>query len=213
MCIRDSYVICSTVKSNVLYESVLDRERDWIFEDVSKCFEALALVESDCEAQADQYRKDLEYQIAYRTFRTGEPVSAYQENLLEMHGWRYRSAVRPRSVLLMDDCSHSLLFSKSQKNPLTNLVLRSRHVGDGCGLSIAMIAQTYTSGIPRALRQNLTHMAVFYTASDREVKSMYEELGGLVSFDRFKELFVAYTLSKHSYLWCDLIERQLRDSF
>ncbi len=114
--------ICPTVRSNVLYESVLDREKDWIFEDVSKCFEALNLIEKDCEAQADLYRQGLEYQIAHHAFRTGEPVSAHQESLLEQHGWRYRAAVRPRPCLLMDDCSHSLLFSKSNKNPLTNLV-------------------------------------------------------------------------------------------
>ncbi len=76
-----------------------------------------------------------------------------------------------------------------------------------------MIAQTWSSGIPRPLRQNLTHLALFYTASDREVKGMYDELGGLVSYERFVQLFGAYTMAKHSYLWADLIERKISDSF
>ncbi len=76
-----------------------------------------------------------------------------------------------------------------------------------------MIAQTYTSGVPKSLRLNLTHLALFYTASDREIKAMYDELGGLVSYERFVQLFGAYTMAKHSYLFADLIERKISDSF
>jgi hypothetical protein len=76
-----------------------------------------------------------------------------------------------------------------------------------------LIAQTYTSGVPRALRQNLTHLALFRTQSDKEIKNMYEECGGLVSFNHFKDLFQAYTAQKHSYLFIDNIQRTMSDSF
>eukprot|EP00953_Heterococcus_sp_UTEX-ZZ885_P034146 17712-Heterococcus_DN1.PRE.1 len=139
-------------------------------------------------------------------------MSSADETLLEMYGFRDSKPVRPSPCLIIDDCSHSPLFSSSGKNPLTNLVLRSRHCGDGLGLSIVLIAQTYTSGVPRALRQNLTHLALFRTQSEKEIKSMYEECGGLISFVHFKEMFNHYTANKHSYLWIDNIRRTLDDT-
>eukprot|EP00953_Heterococcus_sp_UTEX-ZZ885_P029440 15622-Heterococcus_DN1.PRE.3 len=206
------YVVCPTVASNVIYKSVLT-DNDWVFSgDLSKVFSALREVEADCEAVSEQYRKDLEYQIVLNKFRDGADMSSADETLLEMYGFRDSKPVRPSPCLIIDDCSHSPLFSSSGKNPLTNLVLRSRHCGDGLGLSIVLIAQTYTSGVPRALRQNLTHLALFRTQSEKEIKSMYEECGGLISFVHFKEMFNHYTANKHSYLWIDNIRRTLDDT-
>jgi hypothetical protein len=207
------YIICPTVASNVIYKSVLN-DKDWVFSgDLSKVYSALREVEADCEALSEQYRKDLEYQIVLNRFTSGEQITDADESLLEQYGYKDSKPTRPSPVLIIDDCSHSPLFSSSTKNPLTNLVLRSRHVGDGLGLSIVLIAQTYTSGVPRALRQNFTHCALFRTQSEREIKSMYEECGGVVSFPHFREVFSAYTQNKHSYLFIDNIRRTLEDSF
>lgn len=207
------YAIVPTLESNVIYKSVL-KDDDWTFTgDLAKVFSALREVEADCEAVSEQYRKDLEYQIVLNKFRNGGDMSSADETMLEMYGFRDSKPVRPSPCLIIDDCSHSPLFSSSGKNPLTNLVLRSRHVGDGLGLSIVLVAQTYTSGVPRALRQNLTHLALFRTASEKEIKSMYEECGGLISFPHFKEMFNVYTANKHSYLFIDNIRRSLDESF
>ena len=206
------YIICPSFKSNVIYQSIV-KETDWVFEDLSKSFQALKEVELDCEANSEKYRRDLEYQIAYRLYTGGHTVTSAQEHLLESYRYRDVTPIRPSPCLLIDDASHSPIFSSSNKNLLTNLVLRCRHVGDGLGLSIAMMAQTYTSGIPRALRQNLTHLALFHTESEREIKSVYAECSGQVSFEQFKQLFNHYTHKKHSYLWVDNILRQMGDSF
>jgi hypothetical protein len=207
------YAIVPTLESNVIYKSVL-KDDDWTFTgDLSKVYSALREVEADCEAVSEQYRKDLEYQIVYNRYTSGEAITDADDSLLEQYGFRDSKPIRPSPVLLIDDCSHSPLFSSSSKNPLTNLVLRSRHVGDGLGLSIVLIAQTYASGVPRALRQNLTHLALFRTQSEKEIKSMYEECAGVVSFNHWKDIFNAYTLKKHSYLWVDNILRELNESF
>ena len=206
------YIICPSYKSNVIYQSVV-KETDWVFEDVSKVFAALKEVELDCEDLSEQYRRDLQYQIAYKKYTAGHAVSAVDEHLLESYGYRDVTPVRPSPCLILDDMSHSPLFSTSSKNPLTHLILRCRHVGDGLGLSICMMAQTYTSGIPRVLRQNLTHLALFHTESEREIKSMYDECSGQLSFQLFKEIFEHDTRNKHSYMFIDNIPRKTSDSF
>lgn len=207
------YLISPTCRSNILYQAVLTPE-DHVYEDIGpNIFSSLKEVEVDCAARAEQYRLDLEYAIAYSTFRGGRIVSSLQEHLLESRGYRMVHAVRPKPILILDDCSHSAIFSVSSKNPFVNLVLRSRHCGGGTGLSIMMIAQTFTSGIPRCLRQNFTHLAVFRTESRRERKSIYEEVGGMVSEGEFNRLFESYTLGLYSYLWVDFIRKRLSSSF
>ena len=206
------YIICPSFKSNVIYQAIT-KPTDMVFEDINKTYEALHEVEKDCAAISEQYREDLTYQIAYKRYTAGEQINSVQEHLLEARGYKEIKAYRPAPCLIIDDCSHSPLFSSSRKNPLTNLVLRCRHVGDGLGLSILMMAQTYTSGIPRALRQNLTHLALFHTESEREIKSMYDECNGQVHFEAFTGLFQHYTKKKHAYLWIDNIKREMTDTF
>jgi hypothetical protein len=206
------YIICPSFKSNVIYHAIT-KPSDMVFEDINKVYEALHEVEKDCMAISEQYRADLEYQIAFKRYTAGETVNPVQEHLLEARGYREIKPERPSPCLIVDDCSHSPLFSSSRKNPFTNLVLRCRHVGDGLGLSILLMCQTYTSGCPRALRQNLTHLALFNTQSDREIKSMYAECNGQVPFEAFKAMFNHYTKKKHAYMWIDNIRRQMLDSF
>lgn len=211
--INKVYLISPTAASNVIYKAVLT-PTDWIFSDIGpKVFVSLKEIEADLEARAEQYRSDLEYVCAYQKYVRGEHVDSVQEHMLESRGWRYVNAIRPKSVLVLDDCSHSAIFSTSSKNPFVNMVLRSRHCGGGVGLSIMMLAQTFTSGIPRCLRQNFTHLAVFRTESKRELKSIYDEVGGLVSEPKFNQLFDGYTLAEHSYLFVDFILKKIKDSF
>ena len=138
------YLISPTASSNVVYKSVFDETRDVLFEDLGiKVFDFLNWVQQDCINRANAYAEALMYQVAYKRYTSGEVIDNRDEQLLETHGYRNLVAVRPKSVLLIDDASHSQIFSTSQRNPFVNLVLRSRHVGDGCGLSIAMVAQSY----------------------------------------------------------------------
>lgn len=204
------FLICPTYKSNDLYHVI---KPDVVYEDLHEVNESLLEIQESMTAKADAYRKDLEYEVARKLFVGGDTVTPAQELLLESRDYANVKAVRPRCLLIIDDCSHSPIFSTSKKNRLTNLVLRHRHEGGGLGLSIMMIAQTYTSGIPRALRQNLDYLAIFHTESEKEIKSLYEEIGGMVSFKRFNEVFQAYTKEKHAFLWVDKNRRTLEESF
>lgn len=208
------YVICPTLASNVLYTAVIDPQVDRVYTDINKVYEALEDVQKDCLAESDLYRQKLEYQIALKRFTAGEPVDAAQEALLEQFGWKENVRVtRPAPILVLDDVSHSKVYSTSTKNPLTNTVLRGRHVGDGLGLSIMLIAQTWTSGIPRAMRQQLTHACIFRTESAKEIKAIAEEVSSFIRYEDFLAIFDQLTKDKHSYMFIDLVEKTLTGSF
>ena len=95
-------------------------------------------------------------------------------------------------------------------------VLKCRFIGEGLGLSIVMLTQTYkANAVPRALRLNLTHLAVFKfkTYNKQELRNIYEEVGAMCSEDEFMAAYEAATAEKHGYLWCDFIKRTLGPTF
>lgn len=207
------YLVCPTVASNVLYSAVLDPKVDKVYSNLDTVYQALNDVQADCLAESELYRQKLLYEIALKRFTAGDAVDAEQEMLLEQFGWRGEKAVRPCPILLLDDVSHSKVYSTSTKNPLTNLVLRSRHCGDGLGLSVMLIAQTWTSGIPRAMRQQLTHACIFRTESAKEIKAIAEEVSSFIAYPDFLAIFDELTKEKHAYMFVDLVQRALTSSF
>lgn len=211
------YIISPTARQNPLLKAIYDEENSshFMFEDCSsKVFETLRWIESDMDSQADLYADALQYQIAYNKHRKGEALTEADHHMLESYGYALRKAVRPKAVLLLDDVQSTAVLSSRQSNPFTNLVIKSRWIGRGLGLSICMLTQTYKSNaVPRALRLNLTHLALFNTQNREEVRNMYEEVGTFVSKDKFEELFARYTAPKHGYMWCDFVNKRLTDSF
>lgn len=211
------YIISPTCRQNPLLRAIYkeDDPSHFMFEDCSiRVFKTLEFIEADMNAQAEQYADALAYQAAYNRHRKGEQLSTADEHMLDMHGYRVRPAVRPKALLLLDDVQSTAVLSARQSNPFTNLVIKSRWIGQGLGLSIMMLTQTYKSNaVPRALRLNLTHLAVFRTENQEEIKNVYMEVGSMISYDRFKELYDRFTLHKHGYMFVDFINKTITDSF
>ncbi|KAG5185420.1 hypothetical protein JKP88DRAFT_132535, partial [Tribonema minus] len=198
------FIISPTANSNTLYSNVLKPD-DKVYSDIGPAvFKSLEEIVASCEAVADVYRKDLEYCIALAKYTSGEPVTYFDEALLEARGYMPVVPKRPSFCLFCDDCQGSAIFSRGSKNSFPNLVLRSRHVAGGLGLSIIMAAQTIRSGVPRALRLNSTHWVLFKSLNRMEVEQMYEEVSGFCSKGEFERLFNWYTNEPHGYLFADL---------
>lgn len=207
------YLCSPSVKSNTLYNAVLTPD-DWIFEDTSTAvWKWLEEVEKDIDAAAERYADQLLHAIAYKKFVNGDHINPADENLLELYGYRHVEPVRPSPVLVLDDCSHSALYSSSAKNRLVHMCLRHRHCAQGLGLSLAFCVQTYRTGVPKAIRGNLSHLSLFHTESLRDKRAMYDEVCGQCSWAEFERMFNLYTDEPHAYMWVDMVRRTLEDSF
>jgi len=108
------------------------------------------------------------------------------------HEW---GGKRPKLALFVDDAQSTCIF-RSRK--FLNMVTRHRHLGSmpgdepSIGLSIFIAVQNYTAtggGLPKAIRGNATHLALWKTKNERELKLISEELSGEVSPERFLELY------------------------
>jgi hypothetical protein len=209
------FIISPSYEVQPIFSSVVTPD-DFVLSDISdtdKVYAAVHDIERMCNELADTYYEQLEWQLALKRFMAAETLTPKEEHLIELYGYTVKPILRPSPALLIDDMSHTPLLSRctNKKNPLNNLVLRSRQATRGLGLSIFIIAQNCT-GIPRVLRMNYTHMAVFATGSDQEIKNYYTDAGSQVSLSHFQDMFKAYTAPKHGYLFVDLIRRQFSDS-
>ena len=205
------FLISPTATSNNLYKSIIGPQ-DKVYPLDNKVYSYLAEIVQLCEAAANIYRHQLEYLVAKNKFVNGEPINSSDENILEEFNYRNINIVRPSPCLLLDDLQGSILTSLSPKNPLTNLVLKSRHVGEGLGLSIACLVQT-SKGFPRALRLNSTHLALWKCQSEKERKLIYDECASVASWYEFSTMWDDATKEKHGFLFVDLWKSKLSIGF
>jgi hypothetical protein len=98
---------------------------------------------------------------------------------------------KPVCHLVLDDCQSSQLFVPSTKNKLLNATIRHRHIGDGLGLSMWFLVQSYStnSGLPKAIRDNSTLLVLFPMKNANNVIKVIEEIGGNIDEETFNKVY------------------------
>jgi hypothetical protein len=126
------------------------------------------------------------------------------------HKWGGR---KPKLAVFVDDAQSTAIFRNRQ---FLNLTTRSRHQGsmpgDEASIGISMIigVQNYTAtggGLPKAVRGNATHMALWRTKNKDELNLIAKEMAGEVSPEKFIEVY-DYIMSdeedRHVFMFIDL---------
>jgi hypothetical protein len=150
----------------------------------------------------DLYRK-------WRKFMKGKggPLEIKEFNMLENNQFkRLPDIPRPAPLLIIDDMSHSPLYTPSQKNGFINLCLRHRHLFQ-VGLSIFMLVQTFKTGIPKCLRQNIQQFFLWPTHDMSQLESMYDEFANLCTKEDFLDMFKRATRNAHDFMAIDMNAR------
>jgi hypothetical protein len=208
------FVISPTVVSNQIYGAICtDKERDWKIHLGDDVFEQLKRIEADVEGDAEAFRKDLEYCVARKKYCSGDELTPQEETLLEHRSYAKVKPVRPSPALFVDDCVSSKMFSNSNRNLFTQLCVRCRHIGQQLGMSIFVATQAIKL-VPRSIRLNATHWAVWQTSSKVERTILYEEVGSaFMPEEAFQRAFELYTHNAHEYIFLDCIKRSVHDSW
>ena len=66
-----------------------------------------------------------------------------------------------------------------------------------------MCAQTFRSGIPKAIRQNIQQYLIWFTSDHSQLDAIYEEVANLVTKEQFELMFRKATQEKFSFLVVD----------
>lgn len=203
------YVISPTYESNPVFEQIPTARED-VYTDISTVLQSIADVVRKIEEDVVTYEAEMMYTETYRRFinlKQNGQLTVGDQVTLERNNFREPIALpRPYPLVIIDDCSHSQIYSLSKSNPFINLCLRHRHIGgEGYGCSIFMLVQNFKTGVPKPIRQNLQQFFIWRTADRNQLEAMWEEFANLVDFDTFSQIYHHATdADRHNFLTVDM---------
>jgi hypothetical protein len=132
-------------------------------------------------------------------------------DLDKMPAYKWPGIQRPCLFLVVDDAQSSPLFLQStkHKNGLAALCIRNRHIGglEHGGLSIILSLQNWksqTGTLSRAVRANLTCIALWLYRDSDLLKDIYSEIANDISEAQFYEAYLWATgESKKHFLFIE----------
>jgi len=135
------------------------------------------------------------------------------------HKWGGR---KPTIAVFIDDAQNSKIMGPK----LSNLVIKHRHIGtfpDGSraiGVSLFIAVQNYTSqgnGLPKSIRGNATHLAVWKTGNKKELDLLALEQSGNcepdIFYNAYNYIFDNPEATAHDFLFVDLAAKDGHSQF
>jgi len=204
-CFNRIFVLSPTFDNNKSFE-ILNIAPDDVYSGnfvLQHGVECVTEIETKMKKAAKEYSDYEAYCEAWKAWNNGKETM--QQNTLLQNNYYAEPEymARPSVLLMMDDLSHTVVFSTSRKNSFINLLLRHRHVF-GIGLTIFMCVQNFNTGIPKILRQNIKQFFLWKTHDSTQLKSIYEQVAQGCTEDEFNAAFEAATKEKHDFLTVDL---------
>lgn len=206
------FIISPTYDSNRIFDLLEPKQED-VFKNLQTCLADLTTIIAKVKQMVEEYREYEEIAAVFKKWKLflkgkGPALPLPLYNKLENMGFRAPEVVpRPSPLLIIDDMSHSDLYTPSKKNGFINLCLRHRHLFQ-VGLSIFMLVQTFKTGIPKCLRQNIQQFFLWPTHDMSQLESMYEEFANMCTKEDFLEMFQRATSGKHNFMTIDMNARE-----
>jgi hypothetical protein len=198
------FIISPTYESNPIFH-VLHAEEEDVYTDLHGAAKALDDILAKCAQDDKDYRDFCKYKKAYERWKMDKTLTYEQQVILQNNQYAKPppNIPAPSPLLILDDMSHSDIYSTSRSNAFINLCLRHRHINKGRGISIFMATQTFRTGLPKALRQNVTQMFIWPTKDQTQRDAIYHEIANLVDKEEFESLYDEATKEPHSFLTID----------
>jgi hypothetical protein len=202
------FIMSPTIESNRIFD-LLNPAPDDIYKNIHTCLADLDNILGKVKEMVVEYEEVKAYNKIHHkwvmfTKNKGPPLTVKEFTLLENNQFRKRPEIpRPAPLLMIDDMSHSDIYTPSKKNSFINLCLRHRHLFK-VGISIFMLVQTFKTGIPKCLRQNIQQFFLWPTHDMSQLDSMYEEFANLCSHEDFIKMFQKCTSERHQFMTIDL---------
>jgi hypothetical protein len=195
------YILSPTYDANPSLQTLPVKKED-VYEDSSSVIISLNDILKKIKNLADDYEEDKRYKEVYSRWRRKQ--HSFKDQIeLEIRDFKPPlDTPRPCCAIVIDDMSHTDIYSTSRRNPFINLCLRHRHIFS-VGVSIFMLVQTFRSGVPKALRQNIQQFFIWKTHDIESLEGMYQEFGNITSFDSFLEVYDEATKEPHTFLTVD----------
>jgi hypothetical protein len=195
------FILSPTYKSNPVFKVLPVKKKD-VYTDLNESAAALQDIEEKIKKDKRDYEEYQEYMAAYKRWRKGKSSELDDEMLAKYQHRQPEPVAPPSPLIIVDDMSHSDIYSERNGNPFINLALRHRHLG----CSIFMCLQNFKSrgGLPKCLRENIQQFFIWRTQDRRALESTWQEFANVIDYDRFLALYhVATDDNKHNFLTVD----------
>lgn len=202
------FLIAPTYESNRIFDE-LGVSSDDIYQNIHNCQEALTDILGKIEADRAAYDAMLEYKKIWKRWRR-KPSLCTPAELAVLEDLDHQPPVHlpfPSPLIVIDDMSHSDIFSTARSNPFINLCLRHRHIFGGTGVTLFMLLQNFRShgSIPKPLRENVQQWFLWRIRDINVLRTIHSEFANLLDFETFNNLYQAATGGDpHDFLTVDL---------
>lgn len=165
----------------------------------------------------DEYKEFLKKKVLYEKYKkmmkSDTPLHMIDPDMMmnflefgffeEEPKWKYKFERPPRHFWLIDDCLGTSLMG--QKSGLLNACIKHRHFYGGVGVSIAILTQSYAcqQGLPRAIRENVSLLALGKCKDEKQLEKIHSEIGADINLENFDKLFKYATDKPHGFLVID----------
>eukprot|EP00884_Botryococcus_braunii_P003007 jgi/Botrbrau1/12707/Bobra.67_1s0070.1 len=200
-------ILSPTYHSNkALFDLVPHKEEDVFIEPVRESLHKIIEIVEEEGEEWNRYLEELKQwkkQMKRRELHKHDVFNPLYEADPEKPTSKYGH--KPVLHIVMDDLQGTPVFSMSPKSPLANMLLRHRHLGKGLGASVWLACQTFKSqgGLPRAIRQNLTLLALFKTRDEKALNDICDEVASDIQPETFLSAYRFATKEPHSFLLVD----------
>jgi hypothetical protein len=197
------FILSPTYESNPIFH-VLHIAPEDVYSNLHTSIQDISDILEKCKKDSDNYDDYHDYMKVYLKWKRNGELTTEEQTMLENTNYQKPPSVpRPSPLLIVDDMSHSEIYSTSRQNPFINLCLRHRHINHGKGITIFLAAQTFRSGIPLALRQNIQQYFIWPTKDETQLEAIYHEVANLIDHDTFIKLYKKATQNPHDFLTID----------
>lgn len=202
--------VCSpTYDSNPEFEEILQPDPEDVYQNADMMDESIAEIVKKIEDEGEKYKLYLEYKAAYKRWKKGKHTFKDEVTLEHNNYEKPPDMPRPAPLMILDDLSHTKIYSSSRNNPFNNLCLRHRHLaakdtpGGAIGVTIMMLVQNFKTGVPKFLRQNMQQFFIWPTHDFDVLKNMFAEFANLCSYETFFHIYLKAIEGEHNFLTVD----------
>lgn len=160
-----------------------------------------------------EYEKFKVALAAYKKFLKGGSISKLKpEELIELYAYDFSDPMngsrfkhgRPSHMIVFDDMvGDKNVYRNDSSGLVGRFTFRHRHYN----ASMCFMAQSYKSGIPRQIRNNLSTAVFFANKSDKMKVEIAEEMSSFVSIEQFIQMWDYATEQPHGFLMVDFSAR------
>jgi hypothetical protein len=210
------YLITPTYASNKEIWEIAGIEETDIFEPKKTVLHNLKKLIEQERHEWDDFLKKKELYKEYQRVINGQSLNLndadIMQKLLTYHElgfldsppvWKYKKEVPPRLGVIIDDCLGSELFLPTAK--LTSFCCNHRHHGNGLGISVWMLVQSYCckEGIAKPIREQCTALLLFKLVQEKNLQRIWEESDVPIKYEDFKKMCVDVHKEPHAFLFID----------